>query len=345
MLKKAGQSEVDQKGSLCDSEKLRFDFNCQKPMTQEQLSEVEQICNDQIKKELDIYTKVVPLASAKSISTLRAVFGETYPDPVRVVSVGQKVETLLSDPTNPEWMNYSVELCGGTHMGNTKESVRFVVVEETGIAKGIRRVKCLTGKLAEDAEATRAAFAQRIKDADELPVENLEKEERAMAQDLDKITCSAAAKMQFKKEVKKITKKVVKYKKDLAAKRGKEALAQASDIAKSVKEADEKFRVVLFDFAADGKISKKVLSAMTKIHDVPYIIVSANPDKNISCFASVSKTHHEKIDASKWCAALKEKYGGRGGGKPTNSQWAGDISVGTDSIVACCKEFASSALA
>ena len=51
-------------------------------------------------------------------------------------------------------MNYSVELCGGTHMGNTKESVRFVVVEETGIAKGIRRVKCLTGKLAEDAEAS-----------------------------------------------------------------------------------------------------------------------------------------------------------------------------------------------
>ena len=54
------------------------------------------------------------------------------------------------------------------------------------------------------------------------------------------------------------------------------------------------------------------------------MIVSANPDKkNISCFSSVSKTHHEKIDASKWCAALKEKFGGRGGGKPTNSQWAG----------------------
>ena len=97
VLKKAGQSEVDQKGSLCDSEKLRFDFNCQKPMTQEQLSEVSKFATIKSRRSLTS-TKVVPLASAKSISTLRAVFGETYPDPVRVVSVGQKVETLLSDP-------------------------------------------------------------------------------------------------------------------------------------------------------------------------------------------------------------------------------------------------------
>ncbi len=346
VLGKAGQKEVDQKGSLCDSEKLRFDFNCQKPLKQEQLAEVEEICNDQIKKQLEVYCKVVPLASAKSIATLRAVFGETYPDPVRVVSVGQKVETLLSDPTNPEWLNYSVELCGGTHMGNTKESVQFVLVEESGIAKGIRRVKCLTGKLAQEAEATRAAFAQRVKDADALPVENLETEERAMNQELDKIVCSAAAKMQFRTDVKKITKKVVKYKKGLAAKLGKEALAKADVVANEVKESGEKFRVLFFDFAADGKISKKVLTAMTKIHDVPYMIVAVNTAKNnISCFSSVGKSHHEKIDASKWCNALKDKFGGRGGGKPTNSQWSGDLSVGADVVVAICKEFAASSLA
>jgi alanyl-tRNA synthetase len=179
-----------------------------------------------------------------------------------------------------------------------------------------------------------------------LPVENLETEERAMNQGLDKIVCSAAAKMQFRTDVKKITKKVVKYKKGLAAKLGKEALAKADVVANEVKESGEKFRVLFFDFAADGKISKKVLTAMTKIHDVPYMIVAVNTAKNnISCFSSVGKSHHEKIDASKWCNALKDKFGGRGGGKPTNSQWSGDLSVGTDAVVAMCKEFAASSLA
>ena len=143
-------------------------------------------------------------------------------------------------------------------MVNTKESKYFVLVEESGIAKGIRRVKCVTGKLAEEAEANRVAFAQRIKAADALPIENLEKEERAIGQDLDKLICSAAAKMQFRTDVKKITKKVVKYKKGLAAKLGKEALAKADVVANEVKESGEKFRVLFFDFAADGKISKKI---------------------------------------------------------------------------------------
>ena len=155
-----------------------------KPLKQEQL-EVEEIATIKL-KTIGSILQSCTISKRKSIATLRAVFGETYPDPVRVVSVGQKVETLLSDPTNPEWLNYSVELCGGTHMGNTKESVQFVLVEESGIAKGIRRVKCLTGKLAQEAEATRAAFAQRVKDADALPVENLETEERAMNQELTK---------------------------------------------------------------------------------------------------------------------------------------------------------------
>ena len=62
---------------------------------------------------------------ALAVTTLRAVFGETYPDPVRVVSVGKEVDELLKDPTNPEWLKYSVELCGGTHMMNTSDAVQL----------------------------------------------------------------------------------------------------------------------------------------------------------------------------------------------------------------------------
>ena len=82
---------------------------------------------------------------------MRAVFGETYPDPVRVVSVGPTVAALLSDPKQPTWMGHSIEFCGGTHLTNTQEAEAFVIVEETAVAKGIRRVSGVTG-----AEATAA---------------------------------------------------------------------------------------------------------------------------------------------------------------------------------------------
>ena len=74
-----------------------------------------------------------------------AVFGETYPDPVRVVSVGPKIDDLLTDKTTPWGMQNSVEFCGGTHVSNSKEIYKFVLLQEEGIAKGIRRIVAVTG--------------------------------------------------------------------------------------------------------------------------------------------------------------------------------------------------------
>ena len=108
-------------------------------MSADQLQKVEAIVRAQIEAKHPVHCKVVPLASAMQITSLRAVFGETYPDPVRVVSVGKSVEDLLADPTNPEWQKYSIELCGGTHVPNTSFAEAFVISEESGTAKGIRR--------------------------------------------------------------------------------------------------------------------------------------------------------------------------------------------------------------
>jgi alanyl-tRNA synthetase len=344
VLGKAGQKEVDQKGSLNDSEKLRFDFNCQKGLTAAQLGEVEDICNDQIKRKLGVYTKVVPLASAKTISTLRAVFGETYPDPVRVVSIGKKIEDLLADPTNPEFADTSVELCGGTHMKDTSEAKVFVLVEEAGIAKGIRRIKALTGALAEEAEKTRIAFAQRLKDAHNLPEASMDSEERAINVALGTLVCSAAAKEGFKGELKKLTKKVVAYKKTQSVLKGKQAEEQGVKVATAAKESGAPFSVDVFAFGADGKIAKNVLKKMLKIHpDGAFMLISADPESGkLGAYAGVGKPTIGKISAKDWCGALASDNGGRGGGKPDNAQWVGEFSVGLEKVTAEAKAFATS---
>lgn len=129
-------SGVDQRGSLCNEEKLRFDFSHKKAMTVQELRETEEICQRVIAEAQPVSSKVMPLSEAQAINGVRAVFGEVYPDPVRVVTVG--------DDT-------SIEFCGGTHVSNTAEAKAFVILEETAVAKGIRRITAVTNGAAEQA--------------------------------------------------------------------------------------------------------------------------------------------------------------------------------------------------
>jgi len=131
---------VDQKGSLVAPDRLRFDFSTKKAMSTDEIGKVESIVVDQIKKNLTVYAKEATLTEARPINGLRAVFGEVYPDPVRVVSVGHSVQELLGNPTAKEWMNGSIEFCGGTHVATTGEIGGFTIISEESIAKGVRRI-------------------------------------------------------------------------------------------------------------------------------------------------------------------------------------------------------------
>ena len=117
----SAKGSVDQKGSLVDADKLRFDFGWGTALSPDELKAVEAMVNGVIQSELPVFAENVPLADAKSICSLRSVFGERYPDPVRVLSVGVEVQELISNPANTDWLKYSVEFCGGTHLSNTKE--------------------------------------------------------------------------------------------------------------------------------------------------------------------------------------------------------------------------------
>ncbi len=119
--------------------------------------------------DLPVFATVVPLAKAQSINALRAVFGEKYPDPVRVVSVGRSVDELLARPQDASNLDYSVELCGGTHLARSGDARLFVVTAETGVSQGVRRITAVTGAGAERVLGNARVARQMILDANKMP--------------------------------------------------------------------------------------------------------------------------------------------------------------------------------
>lgn len=201
--------DVNQKGSLVDDDKLRFDFSHKQGVTNAELKKIEDGSNAYIRQNCKIHYKDVNLDAAKQIEGVRAVFGETYPDPVRVVSVGIDVDTLLENPKNPEWRKVSVEFCGGTHVDQTGIIKDLVVVEESGIAKGIRRIVAYTGDAAHDVQRIAREFAGRLEQLDKLPF-GPEKEDQVKKTgvDLNQLTVSVLDKEDLKATYAKIQKGV-----------------------------------------------------------------------------------------------------------------------------------------
>ena len=124
---------VQQKGSLVDESKLRFDFSHGKPLSKEEIDSIEEIVNNEVLNNVDVSTKIMKLDDAMN-SGAQALFGEKYDEEVRVLSMG-------SD-------SFSVELCGGTHVKRTGDIGVFVITAQSSVASGIRRIEAVAGKKA-----------------------------------------------------------------------------------------------------------------------------------------------------------------------------------------------------
>ena len=187
---------VQQKGSLVDHEKLRFDFAHFEAITNEQLSEIESLVNAQIRENHLLNTQLMELDAAKAAGAM-ALFGEKYDEQVRVVSMGA----------------FSTELCGGTHVNATGDIGFFKITSEGGIASGVRRIEAVTGELALNAVQTQQTSLQTIA--------------AVLKSDLVGIVDKA---QQQQDTLKKLEKELTQLKQKLASSQGNDLLSQVKKI-------------------------------------------------------------------------------------------------------------------
>ncbi len=316
---------VDQKGSMVADDRLRFDFTQSGAVTPEQLGEAEAIVRKAIKDDLPVHADLAPLEKAREISGLRAVFGEVYPDPVRVVSIGASVDDLLADPGNEKWANLSVEFCGGTHLVRTGEAREFALTQEEAVAKGIRRVVALTGGAAMAAHAAADQLAERIGKAAKLSGEDLKSEQAELATQIDELTLPASRKAELRAELGGLAEAIKRAEKAAAADRAKDAARQASVLADSAESAQEPYCITTIELGSDRGALQAAMKTITD--RVPRkAVMLLSPDEGsgkVAVVATVPKDLQGRLKAGDWVRHTVGVMGGKGGGKPDSAQGAG----------------------
>ncbi|KAL9583765.1 MAG: hypothetical protein Q9203_004934, partial [Teloschistes exilis] len=256
---------IDQRGSLVAPEKLRFDFSHKTGVSDAELEKIEDISTKYIRQNFVVYAKDVPLATARQIKGVRAVFGETYPDPVRVVSVGVEIEMLLEDIANERWKEVSIEFCGGTHVAKTGDIKDLVILEESGIAKGIRRIIAVTGSDAHAVQQVADEFAARVSRLEQMTHgPGKEAEVKSIQQDLNQLSISAISKSRFRDRVAKIIKQQLDEQKAQQKLEGKKATETVLRFFEENK--GEGFFVGRLPVGANAKAVGEALNAVKKEH-------------------------------------------------------------------------------
>ncbi|WZZ60031.1 hypothetical protein YC2023_060138 [Brassica napus] len=238
-LKEVLGDHIDQKGSIVLPEKLRYDFSHGKPVDPEDLRKIESIVNTQIKDELEVYSKESVLSEAKRIKGLRAVFGEVYPDPVRVVAIGRRVEDLLADPENDEWSSLSSEFCGG-------------------------RIIAVTTKSAFDALNTASLLEKDVDDTSKAVGNALEKKVNALKRRVDEVDIPAAKRADIKAKIAQLQNEVRKDQKKIAEENLKKSLDVGFDAAAvrgAVSKVMQKKGMSVMVFSTDESTNKAVVCA------------------------------------------------------------------------------------
>ncbi|MEM9166255.1 MAG: alanine--tRNA ligase [Planctomycetota bacterium] len=315
---------VDQKGSLVDDTKLRFDFSYGKPVEPGVLAAIETDVRAAIAADLPLSAKVAPLYVAKSINGLRAVFGETYPDPVRVVAIGAEVDAMLDAPEDERWASLSSEFCGGTHLTRAGEAEAFALVQETGVAKGIRRVEAVTGDAAREAIKAGAAIRSRIDAAAALPDDRVATAVGELSAAIDQGRLSVSDAASLREALGSLQGRAKAAAKAAAVAARQRAVEEAKQLAAS---ASADLREVIVASLPAGEDRQALQAALQVIADkcpAAAVLLASASDERVALIAQVPDAMIKRgLKAGDWIRAAAEACGGKGGGKPNQAQGGG----------------------
>lgn len=275
---------VTQKGSLVDSEKLRFDFSHDETIAQSDLQKIEGMVNRKILGNTEVHTAITDIETAKKKGAM-ALFGEKYGDKVRVLTMGKD--------------DFSVELCGGTHVNQLGDIGLFRITSEGGVAAGVRRIEALTGY---DAYQFDNQTQDRLSQIAQITKSN-------NAQAVQKVT-------QLLKTQKDLEKQIAAFQKQLASSQGDDLINQVQEIN----------GIKLLSSIVKGVNGKDLRNIADKLKDKlgsAVIVLGAVDGNKIALVSGVTKDLTDTYQAGKILNHVATQVGGKAGGRPDMAQGGG----------------------
>ena len=296
---------VAQKGSLVDSERLRFDFSHFEAVTAAELVEIERQVNAQIRANTPVTTRLMAMDEAIAAGAM-ALFGEKYGEEVRVLSMGED--------------DYSVELCGGTHVDRTGDIGLFRIVSESGIAAGVRRIEAVTGAGALEAIA------------------HTEAQLDAVCEVVKASRDTAAARVgALRAENRELEKELARLKQKLATAAGGDLTASAVEVA----------GVKVLAATVDGADAKSLRDTLdqcrNKLGSSVLLLAAVDGDK-VALVAGVSKDLTDRVKAGDLMREFAGRLGGKGGGRPDMAQGGGSDVAGLEAALQAVPDWVAAAL-
>ena len=309
---------ADQRGSLVADDRLRFDVAARSAPNADTLAAIEQQVLDAITANLKVDARDCALDAAQTFTGVRAVFGERYPDPVRVVSIGATVNELEGEPAGG-WMGASIEFCGGTHLPTTEGINDFVLMQEQGLAAGIRRLVALTGATAHTVRMTGDELLDRTAKAATATDEELEALVERIARDHVELELGLVHRRAVESQLDALRDRLKSLRKAAAG----ESRTEAVDAARLLSEAGGD--LIVGEVPASDK--EALLAAMDTVKgncpDAPCLLASRD-DSSVLIVGRVPEAGIKAgLKAGDWVREVAKACGGGGGGRPDMAQAGG----------------------
>ncbi|HEX8756019.1 MAG TPA: DHHA1 domain-containing protein, partial [Steroidobacteraceae bacterium] len=294
---KLGQ-HVQQKGSLVAPDRLRFDFSHFQAVTPAELIDIERLVNEQIRRNAPAETRLMGYESAVAAGAM-ALFGEKYEKDVRVLRIGE----------------FSMELCGGTHVQRAGDIGLFKILSEGGVASGVRRIEAITGEAAVEYVEQNDAL---LRDVAQLL--------RGSREDVkDKVQDALERIRQMEKEVRAL-------KDRLASGQGADLAAGAVDVQ------GVKIVATKVEGADAGALRSAVDRLKDRLKSAVVVLASVEGPEKVVLVAGVTADQTARIKAGELAGTIAAKLGGRGGGRPDFAQAGGNNPAALDAALASVPE-------